>query len=100
AYVYAIVEGSCAENAGLKMGDIITAVDRFPVASVSDLQAALKNYSAGEEAELTVSRSGEVLTLKVVFDEKQPQPEEVQPTMQQEPPQNDNGYNYYYNFRW
>ena len=100
AYVYAIVEGSCAETAGLKMGDIITAVDRFPVASVSDLQAALKNYSAGEEAELTVSRSGEVLTLKVVFDEKQPQTEEAQPTMQQ-PARNDSAYDYYYGgFRW
>ena len=100
AYVYAIVEGSCAEVAGLKMGDIITAVDRFPVTSVSDLQSALKNYSAGEEAELTVSRSGEVLTLPVVFDEKQPQAEEPQPSMQQ-PTQNDSAYNYYYGgFRW
>ena len=101
AYVYAIVEGSCAEQAGLKMGDIITAVDRFPVASVSDLQSALKNYSAGESAELTVSRSGEELKLPVVFDEKQPQTEETQPTMQQPAPQNDSAYDYYYGgFRW
>jgi len=100
AYVYAIVEGSCAETAGLKMGDIITAVDRFPVASVSDLQSALKNYSAGDEAELTVSRSGEVLTLKVVFDEKQPQTEAQQPTVQQ-PSRSDSAYDYYYGgFRW
>ena len=99
AYVYAIVEGSCAETAGLKMGDIITAVDRFPVASVSDLQAALKNYSAGEEAELTVERSGEQLTLHVVFDEKQPQTEEPQPAMQ--PSRSDSAYDYYYGgFRW
>ncbi len=72
AYVYGLVDGSCAQAAGLHMGDIITAVDRFPVASTTDLQAALKNYSAGDSAVLTVYRDGEVLTLDIVFDEKQP----------------------------
>ncbi|MBQ2896406.1 MAG: trypsin-like peptidase domain-containing protein [Oscillospiraceae bacterium] len=100
AYVYAIVEGSCAETAGLKMGDIITAVDRFPVASVSDLQSALKNYAAGDSAELSISRSGEELKLQVVFDEKQPQTEAVQAPVQ-EVPQNNNAYGYYYGgFPW
>ena len=72
AYVYAVVSGSCAEKAGLQMGDIITRVDTHEIKSVSDLQAALKNYKAGQEADITLFRNGETLTLRVIFDEKQP----------------------------
>ena len=72
AYVYAVVGGSCAEKAGLQMGDIITHVDTHEIRSVSDLQAALKNYKAGQDAVITLFRNGETLTLTLTFDEKQP----------------------------
>ncbi len=75
AYVYAVVQGSCAETAGLHMGDIITALDKIPVSSSADLQAALKNYVAGDRATISVYRSGERLELPVVFDERQPETE-------------------------
>ena len=73
AYVYAIVSGSCAETAGLKMGDIITAVDDYEVTDVTTLQYALKNYAAGDEAVLKVYRDGEYIELTIVFDEKNPE---------------------------
>ena len=85
AYVYAVVGGSCAEKAGIQMGDIITAVDAIPVRSVSDLQAALKNYKAGQEAAITLFRSGETLQRSVTFDEKQPGAAEPQQTQPQNP---------------
>ncbi len=78
AYVYAVVSGSCAEKAGVQMGDILTAVDGNSIGSVSDLQAVLKNYKAGQDAVLKVYRSGETLELPITFDEKQPEaPESV-----------------------
>lgn len=68
AYVNAVNSGSCAEKAGLKAGDIITAIDNTAVSSGDALRSALRGYSAGESATLTVSRSGETLKLTVIFD--------------------------------
>ena len=68
AYVNAVNSGSCAEKAGLKAGDIITAIDGTAVSSGDALRSALRGYSAGESATLTVSRSGETLKLTVTFD--------------------------------
>lgn len=68
AYVNAVNSGSCAEKAGLKDGDIITAIDDTAVSSGDALRSALRGYSAGESATLTVSRNGETLTLTVTFD--------------------------------
>ncbi len=85
AYVYAVVGGSCAERAGVQMGDIITAVDGSAVTSVSDLQAVLKNYKAGQDAVLTVYRNGESMALNITFDEKQPGTAEPQQPVQQNP---------------
>ena len=82
AYVYAVVSGSCAETAGIRMGDIITAVDQIEVKSVSDLQAALKNYKAGQEAVITLFRNGATETLTIIFDEKQPDAAEPQQPQQ------------------
>ena len=53
---------------GLKAGDIITAIDDTAVSSGDALRSALRGYSAGESATLTVSRSGETLKLTVTFD--------------------------------
>jgi len=72
AFVYAVDENSCAAEAGLKVGDIITAIDNREVKSSSDLIAAKKKYRAGDTATLTVYRSGEYLDLSITFDEEKP----------------------------
>ncbi len=69
-YVESVQQGSCGETAGLKRGDIITALDSYEIESYEDLAAALKKYRAGDEAVLTVYRSGNTLTLEIVFDAK------------------------------
>ena len=91
AYVYAVVQGSAAEAAGIHMGDIVIGVDHTPVASVSDLQAALKNYKAGEEAEIRLFREGEETSVTIVFDEKQPDPPQ---SPIEEDEEYDDGYGY------
>ena len=75
AYVSDVSAGSAAETAGLKIGDIITAVDDAAVASHSELTNVIRQYHAGDEATLTVWRSGEELKLTIIFDEKVPEPE-------------------------
>jgi serine protease Do len=69
AYVYAVESGSCAETAGLQMGDIITAMDSTEIKSSSDLVSAKKEHQAGDTVTLTVYRSGQYVDLSLTFDE-------------------------------
>lgn len=72
AYIYSVVDGSCAQTAGIKIGDVITAVGDYTVSSVNDLKSALSKFSAGDSTNITLYRSGETIQLRVTFDEKAP----------------------------
>ena len=53
-YVSDVPEGSNAAAAGLRRGDVITALDGRSVTDVSQLQELLQYYSAGQTVTLTV----------------------------------------------
>ena len=53
-YVKSVVEGSAAEKAGVKDGDVIIKVDSSSVSSVEELVEALSYFEAGETIEITV----------------------------------------------
>jgi serine protease Do len=72
AYVYSVNADSPAERSGIQTGDIITAIDDTPIGSYSELKSVLRSYSAGETAQITVYRAGQVLTLELTFDEVRP----------------------------
>ena len=72
AYVGKVAEGSAADKAGLEEGDIITALDGQTVESANDLRNLLRDYSAGDTAEMTYYRAGESKTVTIVFDERTP----------------------------
>lgn len=72
AYVYSVNTGSAAETAGLKTGDIITDMNGVAITSSDELEAAIKTYSAGDTVSVTVWRSGEYVTLTLIFDEETP----------------------------
>ena len=86
AYVVSIEDGSCAEKAGIQVGDIITAIGDTKVESVEDLKAAVKAYSAGDTAEITLYRSGDYKTVELVFDEKAPATTATSDGIQEEDP--------------
>ena len=69
AYVASVEKGSCAEKAGLKIGDIIVKFDDKEVKSVSELLSFKKAYRAGDSAKLQIWRSGEYKDITIVFDE-------------------------------
>ncbi len=69
AYIAAVLEGSCGDKAGIKEGDIVTAVGDTAVTSREELKNAVKNYKAGDTATFTLYRDGETLTVTVTFDE-------------------------------
>lgn len=72
AYVYNVEPDSCAEKCGLAAGDIITQMGDEPIGSYSDLNTAIKQFKAGESAEIVVYRTNEFATLTVTFDESKP----------------------------
>ncbi len=74
-YVMSVEAGSCAEKAGLKVGDRIISLGGTAINSTSDLQTAKLTFRAGATAALVVSRNGQELTLSVTFDEEKPAPD-------------------------
>ena len=69
AEVLAILDGSGADNGGLQVGDIITAVNGTEVSGSSDLQSAVSEFSAGDTVTLSIYRNGETTTVDVTLDE-------------------------------
>jgi 2-alkenal reductase len=63
----AVVEGSPAEAAGLRDGDVITAVDGEPVDRERSLDLHLLDHGPGDEVVLTVVRGSETLELRVTL---------------------------------
>lgn len=57
-HVDVVGAGTAAEKAGLKVGDLITAVDDEPVGSHMQLQETLLKRAPGQEIRLTVIRDG------------------------------------------
>ena len=68
-YVYAVGEGSAAEEAGIRQGDIITAVDGNEITTMDELNELKNKHSAGETITLSISRSGETLDVELVLQE-------------------------------
>ena len=63
AQVGTVRAGSPAAAAGLKQGDVITAVDGVEVTSANQLTAAVTEHEPGDTLELTVTRNGSTLHL-------------------------------------
>ena len=103
--VLSILDGSCAQTAGLQVGDIITAVGDTTVSSSDALKSAIKDCKAGDSVTFTVYRSGETLTINVVLDEDNQERQDAMNQLsedynqqQQQQSQPQQGGNYYYNF--
>ena len=105
AEVMAILEGSCAQKAGLQVGDIITKVNDTEITSVTGLQDAVKAYHAGDKVTFTVYRDGESQDLLLTLDESNQARTEAMNTLseeynkaQQEQQQSQQGSSYYPGF--
>jgi S1-C subfamily serine protease len=67
--VASVANGSPAQKAGLRGGDVIVAMDRKPVAGVDDLHRLLTDARVGGVSVLTVLRHTEKIELKIVPEE-------------------------------
>ena len=84
AEVLAILDGSGADNGGLQVGDIITAVNGTKVSGSSDLQSAVSEFSAGDTVTLSIYRNGETTTVDVTLDEENTDRNAAMDELQQE----------------
>lgn len=67
-FIYSVEENSAAQKAGLRMGDVITQLDKKEINSMDDLSAAKKNYCAGDTVSLKVYREGKSVDVSLTFD--------------------------------
>jgi S1-C subfamily serine protease len=68
ALVTGVTSGGPANQAGLKVNDVITAIGATPVATVSDLHTALAAHTAGQTVLMTYYRGPNKVTVSVTFE--------------------------------
>jgi len=67
--IAAVVEGTAAEQAGLRAGDIITYANAIPINTCSDMQELLDSKSPGDRIVLKVHRPERVFLIMVELEE-------------------------------
>jgi S1-C subfamily serine protease len=63
----AVAKGSAAEAAGLKEGDVILAVEHDRVNGGDSFAEMIQDYAPGAEVELSVSRAGKEIKIKLIL---------------------------------
>ena len=77
AQIVTVVEGSCADTAGLQQGDIVLSLQGRTINSYTALASALSKQRAGDTVTLTVYRAGAEVEVTLTLDER-PEETEVQ----------------------
>ena len=65
-YIKSVGQGTPAEKAGLRPGDIVTQIGDTPLDANHPFINALLKYPVGQEVPVAVQRNGQTLALKVV----------------------------------
>jgi serine protease Do len=73
ALVSAVESGSPAADAGIKAGDVITAINGRSVTTAADVTTALRQAEAGGSVDVSVTRDKKALTLKATIPNARPQ---------------------------
>lgn len=66
-YIYEVMKSSAADQAGLRKGDVIVAIDGEKVKDGSSVQAKVNSYHPGDKAVITYIRDGKEHKTEVTF---------------------------------
>ncbi len=66
-YINEVSKSSAADEAGIKSGDVLIAIDSIAVTSAPSVQEAVSRYSPGDKAQVTVIREGKEKKIDVTF---------------------------------
>ncbi|MDR0952170.1 MAG: S1C family serine protease [Oscillospiraceae bacterium] len=69
AEIVEVIPGGAAEKAGVKVGDIVTAVNGIKISSSPELVASKDGFKPGDTVTLTLYRDGDYLELPLTFGE-------------------------------
>jgi len=81
AFVYQVNTDSAAEEAGIKAGDIIVAVNGKKIKSFAELRAKVGTLGSGKKVTLEIIREGDKLTRDAVLKEAQQQRKQKKPAV-------------------
>jgi serine protease Do len=77
--VSTVTNGSAAAQAGMKAGDVITAVNGRAVQNVGDVTRAVRSAKPGSALDMRVSRDMKEITVKVIIPELITEPQTILP---------------------
>ena len=66
-YINEVLTGGAADKAGIKKGDIITAIDSSEILTSQALQVKVNSFHPGDKAMVTFDRDGKKMEVEVVF---------------------------------
>jgi putative serine protease PepD len=69
ALISSVSDGSAADEAGLRVGDVVTQVGDTPVHTSAGLKPAIRRYRAGQDVDIVVRRDDDRVRLQVTLDE-------------------------------
>jgi putative serine protease PepD len=67
AEILEITPGGPAQNAGIRVGDVITGFNGRQVVDSTELVVAIRSYAPGEQIEITVTRNGQSSTIPLTL---------------------------------
>jgi putative serine protease PepD len=73
AQVVNVVSGSAADQAGLKAGDVVTAVDGSSIANAAQLAQQIRGHQPGDQVTITYTRGGSSTQAQVKLGSRSPQ---------------------------
>jgi len=69
-YVSSVTPDSGAEKAGIKVGDVIVAMDGKVISTMAEVEEIKSKYKAGDTVDIVVVRNNKKLILKLTFSEE------------------------------
>lgn len=69
-YVLSVEEFSAAEKAGIKIGDVITAIDGKAISTMDELNDVKNTHAIGDEIKLTIYRNGSEKEVSITLQEQ------------------------------
>jgi len=99
-YVQSVEKGWCADEAGLRAGDIIISIGEYETPTMTRLTRAIRSYDPGDTVEMVIRRGRQEITLTITFDEKPNSAAPSDPTEQVPLPQEGDFDEWYEYFRW
>src|SRR5690606_36209564 len=68
AQIQSVNDGSTADSAGIREGDVIIKVDDNLITDADDLVATIRSYRPGDEVTVTYERDGDQKSVELVLD--------------------------------